>query len=83
LASQAASAVTRWRGGGASRLVDALLERRFCAVTVLDLSEAALATARARLGQRADRVQWVAGDVTTWEPSQSFDIWHDRGCGRR
>jgi SAM-dependent methyltransferase len=67
-------------GGGASRLVDALLKRGFCAITVLDLSEAALATARARLDQRADRVQWVAGDVTTWEPPQSFDIWHDRAA---
>jgi 2-polyprenyl-3-methyl-5-hydroxy-6-metoxy-1,4-benzoquinol methylase len=29
-------------GGGASRLVDALLARGFAAITVLDLSEAAL-----------------------------------------
>ena len=37
-------------GGGASRLVDALLNDGFEAITVLDLSEKALATARARLG---------------------------------
>jgi ubiquinone/menaquinone biosynthesis C-methylase UbiE len=37
-------------GGGASRLVDALVNRGFVAVTVLDLSQKALATARARLG---------------------------------
>jgi SAM-dependent methyltransferase len=67
-------------GGGASRLVDALIERGFSAVTVLDLSEAALATAKARLGARAKRVQWVAGDVTIWEPRQSYDIWHDRAA---
>jgi trans-aconitate methyltransferase len=67
-------------GGGASRLVDALIERDFRAITVLDLSEAALATAKARLGERAHRVQWIASDVTTWQPQQSFDIWHDRAA---
>jgi trans-aconitate methyltransferase len=67
-------------GGGASRLVDALIERGFRAITVLDLSEAALAAAKARLGDRAHRVQWLASDVTTWEPPQSFDIWHDRAA---
>jgi trans-aconitate methyltransferase len=67
-------------GGGASRLVDALIERGFRAITVLDLSEAALAAAKARLGDRADRVQWLASDVTTWQPPQSFDIWHDRAA---
>jgi SAM-dependent methyltransferase len=67
-------------GGGASRLVDALIERGFSAVTALDLSEAALATAKARLGARAKRVQWVAGDVTIWEPRQSYDVWHDRAA---
>jgi 2-polyprenyl-3-methyl-5-hydroxy-6-metoxy-1,4-benzoquinol methylase len=33
-------------GGGASRLVDALLDKGFKTVTVLDLSEKALATSR-------------------------------------
>ncbi len=67
-------------GGGASRLVDALIERGFRAITVLDLSEAALAAAKARLGDSAHGVQWLASDVTTWQPLQSFDIWHDRAA---
>lgn len=67
-------------GGGASRLVDQLLARGFENVTVLDLSEAALGTARARLGDKAAAVQWVAADVTRWNPSQSFDVWHDRAA---
>jgi trans-aconitate methyltransferase len=67
-------------GGGASRLVDALIERGFRSVAVLDLSEAALATAKARLGERAGLVQWLASDVTTWQPQRSFDIWHDRAA---
>jgi trans-aconitate methyltransferase len=55
-------------GGGASRLVDALIEAGFQTITVLDLSEAALAAAKARLGSRAHQVQWIVADVTVWEP---------------
>jgi SAM-dependent methyltransferase len=67
-------------GGGASRLVDALCERGYEAVTVLDLSEAALANARLRLRPQGARVQWVAADVTRWEPRHAFDLWHDRAA---
>jgi trans-aconitate methyltransferase len=67
-------------GGGASRLVDALVEKGFRAVTVLDLSEAALNAARARLGRNADKVRWIVADVTTWAPPQLYDIWHDRAA---
>jgi 2-polyprenyl-3-methyl-5-hydroxy-6-metoxy-1,4-benzoquinol methylase len=67
-------------GGGASRLVDQLLARGYKNVTVLDLSEAALTAAKARLGDEAARVQWVAADVTEWYPTQVFDIWHDRAA---
>jgi trans-aconitate methyltransferase len=67
-------------GGGASRLVDALCERGYQAITVLDLSEAALRTARQRLGPRGADVQWIAADATAWQPSQPFDLWHDRAA---
>jgi SAM-dependent methyltransferase len=67
-------------GSGASRLVDALLDKGFAAITVLDLSEKALATAKARLGPRGASVKWIAADVTTWEPSQAYDVWHDRAA---
>jgi SAM-dependent methyltransferase len=67
-------------GGGASRLVDELLDRGYSDVTVLDLSERALAVARARLGKRADMVDWVIADVTTWEPRRRYDVWHDRAA---
>jgi hypothetical protein len=56
-------------GGGASRLVDALMDEGFETVTVLDLSETALATASARLSVRGAKVRWVVADVTTWDPS--------------
>jgi len=67
-------------GGGASRLVDALRERGYQHITVLDLSEAALESAKARLGTDAASVQWVAADATQWQPPQAFDIWHDRAA---
>ena len=67
-------------GGGASRLVDALIDEGFEAITVLDLSEKALTTSKARLGARGAHVQWVVADITTWEPPQSYDVWHDRAA---
>ena len=65
-------------GGGASRLVDALLAEGRSDVTVLDLSEAALERSRARLGWQADRVGWIAADVTRWRPERRWVVWHDR-----
>jgi len=67
-------------GGGASRVVDGLIANGFERVTVLDLSEAALASAKKRLGINARLVQWVTADVTKWEPSEDYDIWHDRAA---
>jgi len=67
-------------GGGASRLVDALHERGYRHLTVLDLSEAALESAKARLGTDAASVEWVVADVTKWQASHAFDIWHDRAA---
>jgi SAM-dependent methyltransferase len=67
-------------GGGASRLVDALVDGGYQAVTVLDLSESALATAQARLGQAAASVTWIVADVVGWRPRQRYDVWHDRAA---
>jgi trans-aconitate methyltransferase len=67
-------------GGGASRLVDHLVSRGYEDVTVLDLSAAALGSARSRIGDRAGRVTWITADVTAWEPSRSYDVWHDRAA---
>ena len=58
-------------GGGASRLVDALIDNGFEAVAVLDLSKKALAAAKARLGTRGASVRWIVGDVTSWEVALS------------
>jgi trans-aconitate methyltransferase len=67
-------------GGGASRLVDGLLENGFRRITILDLSAKALDEAKKRLGRRADGIDWIVADVTTWEPSRNYDLWHDRAA---
>ena len=66
-------------GGGASTLVDDLLAEGCCNLTVLDLSEAALTAAKARLGELANRVAWITGDITTVALQRhAYDVWHDR-----
>ncbi len=66
-------------GGGASTLVDDLLERGHTNVTILDISAAALRAAQDRLGSRARRVRWIEADITKVElPTHYYDVWHDR-----
>lgn len=66
-------------GGGASTLVDDLLDHGFNDVTVLDLSHEALETSKRRLGARGSEATWLTGDVTTVAlPAAHYDIWHDR-----
>ena len=67
-------------GGGASRLVDALVENGYRDLTVLDLSESAVSIAKKRLGRRAATVKWIVADVTEWEPPTTYDLWHDRAA---
>jgi len=65
-------------GGGASNLVDALLENGYSDVTVLDLSAAALEATKARLCTTASQVKWLVADVTCFTPPQAYLVWHDR-----
>ena len=65
-------------GGGASTLVDYLLDAGFTRLAVLDLSGAALTQGRARLGARAAAVEWFEADVTAFVPPHRFGLWHDR-----
>jgi SAM-dependent methyltransferase len=65
-------------GGGASVLVDALLDAGFTKLAVLDISATALDHAKRRLGARAGAVDWFAADVTTFTPPRQFSLWHDR-----
>lgn len=66
-------------GGGSSVLVDDLLAHGYEDVTVLDLSEVAIATAKSRLGKAARRVKWIVENILGVElPAATYDIWHDR-----
>ncbi len=65
-------------GGGASVLVDFLLEAGFTRLAVLDISAAALAYAKERLGARAGDVEWFEADVTGFTSPHCFNLWHDR-----
>jgi trans-aconitate methyltransferase len=67
-------------GGGTSRLVDALVDRGFRAVSVLDVSAAALETAKVRLGARGNQVEWIVADITAWQPTRLYEFWHDRAA---
>ncbi len=77
MASSSASAVIDV-GGGASLLVDRLLDRGFTDLTVLDVSQHVLEEVRGRLGERGAQVVLVRHDVLTWAPDRPYDIWHDR-----
>ncbi len=52
----------------------------FKTLSVLDISEEALEPAKARLGVDSAHVQWIAADITQWQPSQTYDVWHDRAA---
>ncbi len=66
-------------GGGASSLVGSLAGAGYSAVTVLDISGAALGHAQGRLGAAASRVTWLESDVLVGSlPAGAFDVWHDR-----
>lgn len=66
-------------GGGASTLVDDLLDSGFSNITVLDVSATALAAAQQRLGSRAQAVQWMEVNITELQlPQDAYDVWHDR-----
>ncbi|WP_313003817.1 class I SAM-dependent methyltransferase [Chryseobacterium gleum] len=67
-------------GGGDSNLVDFLLEEGYENITVLDISAKALQKAQERLGDTANKVKWIATDITAFEPTEKYDIWHDRAA---
>lgn len=66
-------------GGGEATLIDDLLDRGYCDLSVLDVSATALRVARDRLGKRARAIDWLCGDVTSFPFARHrYDVWHDR-----
>jgi SAM-dependent methyltransferase len=67
-------------GGGDSHFVDALLNRGYQNIWVLDISEKAIEKAKHRLGEKAEMVHWIVSDITDFQPPVQFDFWHDRAA---
>jgi len=67
-------------GGGTSTLVDHLLDLGYRKLGVLDVSPVVLQRAQRRLGSRGSSIEWLEADVTRFEPSHSWDVWHDRAA---
>ncbi|MCP4186911.1 MAG: methyltransferase domain-containing protein [Gammaproteobacteria bacterium] len=65
-------------GGGASTLIDCLLDEGFENCTVLDISDFALELAKKHLGKKSASVNWRAEDVIDFAPEFSYTLWHDR-----
>ncbi len=67
-------------GGGDSTLVDHLLNQGFENITVLDISEKSLEKAKMRLGEKGKNITWIVSDILDFEPTETYDIWHDRAA---
>ena len=65
-------------GGGASTLVDHLMHEGYTNISVLDISGKALERSRDRLGDSGGAITWIESDVTEFEPSRQYALWHDR-----
>ena len=67
-------------GGGDSKLVDYLLDTGYRNITVLDISEKALEKAQKRLSEKSNTVTWIVADITDFQPTENYDVWHDRAA---
>jgi len=65
-------------GGGTSTLPSFLIEEGFRHLSVLDVSQRALATAKAQLGGKAEGVEWFEADLLGFHPPHRWALWHDR-----
>tara|TARA_R100000935_G_scaffold35198_1_gene55960 strand:+ start:64 stop:687 length:624 start_codon:yes stop_codon:yes gene_type:complete len=67
-------------GGGDSFLVDNLISLGYTNLNVLDISLNAIERAKLRLADKADEVTWIEADITDFNPSRTYDVWHDRAA---
>ena len=65
-------------GGGGSPLAQCLYRDGFRDLSVLDISNGALAINRTNFGEHADAINWIVADITEWSPTRVYDVWHDR-----
>ena len=65
-------------GGGESRLADALVDKDYQNIWVLDISASAIEKTKQRLGEKGNSIHWIVSDITEFIPPVKFDCWHDR-----
>lgn len=65
-------------GAGASFLVDQLIDLGYNNVTILDTAVSVLEQVQSRLNKSHSHVEFIAADITRWEPQRKYDLWHDR-----
>ena len=65
-------------GGGDGSFIQALLDEGFESISVLNISAKVLEDAKERLGKSAEKINWIVSDITEFQPTEKYDIWHDR-----
>lgn len=63
-------------------LVDALVGLGYTNLTVLDISSKSIERAKIRLGDKADKVNWIISDMLLMSTKTKYDLWHDRAAFR-
>lgn len=66
-------------GAGTSAFIREMVRRGYEDLTAVDISATALDEARRIVGSSAP-VTWLVSDVTRWEPTRRFALWHDRAA---
>lgn len=67
-------------GGGDSKLAECLLNEGFEHITVLDISENSIERSKIKLGRKAEKINWIVQDITSFRSDIQFDCWHDRAA---
>ena len=65
-------------GGGNSNLTKELLKSGYQNLSVLDISAKALEKTKEKLGTSAIAVEWIVSDITEFETTKTYNLWHDR-----
>ena len=67
-------------GGGDSFLAEFLVSLGYSDITVLDISSKAIDRAKQRMCEKAEEVNWIVADASSFEPGRQYDLWHDRAA---
>lgn len=65
-------------GGGNSNLTKELLKAGYQNLSVLDISVKALEKTKYKLGASAAAIEWIISDITEFETTKTYNLWHDR-----